>query len=108
MSNELTQKSSLDASIEGARRFGASVDETRRIHSIVSANTTSDIRSFELTFDHDSADRLAVWVKLFIDTNLPPSRAKIAELDRATTTIRSELLKANIPFWPYVVIRSSS
>jgi hypothetical protein len=108
MAKDLAQKSSLDASIEGAKRFGASVDETKRIHSLVSANTTSDIKSFEVTFGHDSADHLAVWVKLFVDKDLPPSQEKIAELDRATTTIRSELLKANIPFWPYVVIRSSS
>jgi hypothetical protein len=105
MAKEHAQKSSLDASIEAAKRVGASVDETRRIHSLVSANTTSDIRSFEVTFGRDSADHLAVWVNLFVDKDLPPSPEKIADLDRATTTIRSELLKANIAFWPYVVIR---
>jgi hypothetical protein len=108
MAERRTQKSSLNASIERAKKIGASVEETERIHSVVSANTTSDIKSFEVTFDHDSSDNLAVWIKLFVDKNLASSKEKIDELNRTTTNIRSKLLDEKISFWPYVVIRSSS
>lgn len=108
MAKRVTPGSSLEASIEAAKRFGASVDETKLIHSVISANTTPDIQSFEMTFGQDSDDHLAVWVKLFVDKDLPASDEKIAELTRTTTTIRSKLLKEKIAFWPYVTIRSSS
>jgi hypothetical protein len=108
MAKRATQRSSLDASIKGAKRFGVSADETKRIHSIVSANTTSDIQSFEVTFGSDSTDQTAVWVKLLVDKDLPQTDERISALNRATTAIRSELLKADISYWPYVTIRSSS
>jgi len=108
MAKHIIARSSLESSLESAKRFGASADETKRIHGVVTANTTQDIRSFEVTFDHDADDQLAVWIKLFVNEDFPTTHEKISDLNRAATTIRSELLKEKISYWPYVVIRSSS
>jgi len=100
-------RSSLDASITEARRFGASVEEARHVHDLVKANTTADIRSFEVKFGPDSTDSIAVWINLFVDKDFPPSREKLSDLNRIADKIRSELLKENFRYWPYVAVRSN-
>lgn len=100
-------RSSLDAVIEDARKFGASVDTARRVHNLVTANTTSDIQRFEVKFAPNSTDRLALWVDLFVNQDLSPSQAKVDTLNKVAKTIRLKLLNENLDYWPYVTIRSS-
>lgn len=107
MANDLTAKSSLEASIKEAQRFGASPDEARQIHDLVRANAASGIvKNFELKFGPDSTNNRAVWVLLVVDKDLSPSQEKISELNRVASNVRSALLRANLAFWPYVDIRS--
>ena len=108
MVRELSSKSSLDVAIEEAAKFGASVDEAKRIHSVVSANTTPDIQGFQLKYGPDSNDELAIWIRLLVDENVSLSNEKVANLHRTATKIRSELLKQNLRLWPYVIVRSST
>jgi hypothetical protein len=108
MARGLTNKSSLDVAIEEATKFGASVEEAKRVHSVVSANTTPDIQGFQVKYGPDSNDELAIWVRLFVDENLSLSDEKVANLNRTATKIRSELLKENLRLWPYVIVRSSA
>ena len=104
-----TSRSSVEASIEEAKKFGASPEEARRIHELVAANTSADIvRSFELKFGPDSTDNKAVWVQLLVDDELRPSKNKITELNKLASKIRSVLLRSNLEFWPYVDVRGRS
>jgi len=98
--------SSLNEAINEAKRFGASVEEARHVHDLVKANATGDIRSFEVKFGPDSTDSIAVWINLFVDKDFPPSRAKLSDLNKIADKIRSELLRENFRYWPYVAVRS--
>jgi hypothetical protein len=104
----VTQESSLDSAIEYAKRFGASVDQAKRIHDLVSRNKTPEIQFFEVKYGPDSDDRLAVWITLVVGKDYPQTPQKISNLSRTATAIRAELLKENMGVWPYVVVRSST
>jgi hypothetical protein len=109
MANDITVKSSLENSIKEAQRFGASVEEARLIHNLVQANTApSAVRNFELKFGPDSVNNRAVWVNLFVEEDLHPSKEKISELNKIASRIRSLLLHEKLDFWPYVEIRGRS
>ena len=109
MAKGITAKSSLEDSIKEAQKFGASVEEARLIHNLVQANTApSAVRTFKLKFGPDSANNRAVWINLFVDEDLHPSREKISELNKVANRIRSLLLNEKLDFWPYVEIRGRS
>jgi hypothetical protein len=105
--NRNVTKSSLEDSIEEARKFGASADEARQIHNLVQATTApvGAVRNFELKFGPDSANNKAVWVRLVVDNDLNPSDEKITELNQIADKIRSQLLRENLSVWPYVDFR---
>jgi hypothetical protein len=99
--------SSLENSLEEAKKVGASPDEARVIHDLVSANTDPQfVRMFEVKFGPDSSDKSAVWIYLVVDDDLHPSKEKIAKLNENVNRVRSALLDKNIRFWPYVEVRS--
>jgi hypothetical protein len=109
MANDITAKSSIDDSIKEAQRFGASVEEARLIHNLVQANTAPTVvRNFELKFGPDSVNNRAVWINLFVEEDLHPSKEKISELNKIAGRIRSLLLREKLDFWPYVEIRGRS
>ena len=102
-------KSSLEATLEEARKFGASPDEVRLIHNVVQANTSPEIvRDFEIKFGPDSLNNRAVWVQLVVDNDLNPSHDKISRLTTISKKIRSALLQENLNYWPYVEYRGRS
>lgn len=106
MTRDVTEKSSLDRALEQARAFGASVEETRRIHEVVSANTSPEVLTFEMQFGPDSSNNRAVWVHLLVEEDLKAPREKISRLNKIATQVRQALLSANLSIWPYVDVRS--
>jgi len=58
-----------------------------------------------LHFGPDSADNKAVWIDLFVDSDLIPSNEKIARLNSIVDKIRSDLLETRLSMWPYVEVR---
>ena len=106
MSKTLTAKSSIEASIEEAKRFGASAEDARKIHRTVSDNIPPKlVKEFQVRFGPDSVNNKAVWIDLIVDEDLKPSNEKIAKLNEIVRRIQSALLRANLDFWPYVDIR---
>jgi hypothetical protein len=106
MASRDTTNTSVDASVEEARRLGASAEEALKVHHIVNANTAPEIvRSFEVEFGSDSANNPAVWVHLIVDPDLNPSREKISELNGIARKVRFALLDGGFAFWPYVDFR---
>jgi|SRR5579862_9495509 hypothetical protein len=100
-------RSSLDDAIREAKRVGASVEEARLVHDLVKANTSPEIRSFEVKFGPDSTNNIAVWIDLFVDKNFSPSRENLGYLNRIADKIRTDLQKNNFRYWPYVEVRSN-
>jgi hypothetical protein len=106
MENDLTNGSSLQASIDEAERFGAPAEKARQIHDLVEANTSSEfVRGFEVNFGPDSTDSPAVWVHLIVDSDLRPSKEKISELSEVVRKVRTALLQKNLGLWPFVDVR---
>jgi hypothetical protein len=88
--------------------FGASVPEARKIHQIVKRHKFPSAvkREFEVSFGEDSGGQQAVWIWFAVDEDLTPSAAKISELTAFVRSVRADLLNANLPFWPYVDVRT--
>ena len=100
-------RSSLDAVIEDARKFGASVDTARRVHNLVTANTTSDIQRFEVKFAPDLTAPIGALGRSFREPGFITVSGKVDTLNKVAKTIRLKLLNENLDYWPYVTIRSS-
>jgi hypothetical protein len=101
-----TSLSSMEETIREAEEFGASVEEARKIHDVVNANTTpSVVKTFQVKFGPDSTDNRAVWIRLIVENDLRPSSERIAELNREANKVRTALLRENLSFWPYVEVR---
>jgi hypothetical protein len=106
MENNLTNGSSLEATLDEAERFGAPAEKARHIHGLVEANRSSEfVRGFEIEFGPDSTDSPAVWVHLIVDPDLKPSKKKISELGEVVRKVRTALLQENLDLWPYVNVR---
>jgi hypothetical protein len=104
--NKATLSSSMEDTIKEAEEFGASVEEARRIHKLVKANTSPDVvRSFDVKFGPDSANNRAVWIHLIVENDLKPSLEKISELNREADRVRNVLLRQKLNVWPYVEVR---
>jgi hypothetical protein len=96
----------MEETIREAEEFGASVEEARKIHDVVNANTTpSLVKTFQVKFGPDSTDNRAVWIRLIVENDLRPSSERIAELNREANKVRTALLRENLSFWPYVEVR---
>jgi hypothetical protein len=106
MENNLTNGSSLEATIGEAERYGASAEMARRIYHLVETNSSSEfLRRFEIEFGPDSTDNPAVWVHLIVDADLRPSKEKIAKLGKVVRKVQAALLRENLGLWPFVDVR---
>ncbi len=104
--DRITLSSSMEDTLKEAEEFGASVDEARKIHELVSANTSPEVvKSFEVKFGPDSANNRAVWVRLIVENDLKPSLKKISELNKQADRVRAVLLRESLDVWPYVEVR---
>src|SRR6266705_2053617 len=92
-----TVPSSWEETLKEAKEFGASVDQARRVHDLVSANTSPElVKSFEVKFAPDSANNRAVWIRLLVENDLKPSPKKISELNKGASKVRSVLLNEDL------------
>ena len=107
MVKELIRGSSLEASLEEARQFGASSEDARRIHEIVEANLSPIVRGFDLKFDMDSTNKPGVWVSLFVEEDLRPPQKKISEWSSASRKVKNALLDERSSFEPYPYVSVS-
>jgi hypothetical protein len=106
MTRDTTERSSVEATIIEAEKFGASAEEAQKIHQLVKENTSPHVvRNFELDFGPDSVNNRAVWVHLIVDSDLKPSQEKISELNKIVNRVRHALLQEKLNFWPYVDVR---
>ena len=106
MENNLTNGSSLEATIGEAERYGASAEMARRIHHLVETNSSSEfVRRFEIEFGPDSTDSPAVWVHLIVDADLHPSKQKVVKLGKLVRKVQAALLRKNLGLWPFVDVR---
>jgi hypothetical protein len=92
------------------RSVMASVPEARKIHEVVKRHTFPRTvkPKFEVNFGEDSSGQRAVWIWFFVDEDLKPSEAKISELTNFVSSVRSDLLNADLAFWPYVDVRTEN
>jgi hypothetical protein len=104
--DQITLSSSMEETIKEAQEFGASVEEARKIHDLVKANTSPKVvKSFEVKFGPDSESNRAVWVRLIVENDLKPSPKRIAELNKEADKVRTVLLREKLDVWPYVEVR---
>ena len=107
--NTAEQNESLQASLEAARRIGASVDEVRKIHDLIKKQPPpTNVRGFELRFGKDSTGDNAIWIRFFVEDEKTPNPRQISQLTDFGNIIRSQLLGADIHYWPYVEFRAAS
>src|SRR5882724_9203438 len=92
------------------RSVGASLPETRKIHEVIKRHTFPRTvkPKFEVNFGEDSSGQRAVWIWFSVDEDLKPSEAKISELTNFISSVRSDLLNADLAFWPYVDVRTEN
>lgn len=62
---------------------------------------------FTIEFGEDSTGEPAVWIWFLVDDDLNPTKQKISELNHFANTVRSALLRAKMPYWPYVEFRAA-
>jgi len=99
----------FETSVEEARSIGASVDEVRRIHELVKRHRfPADVRSFEVNFGRDSTGDPAVWIWFLVQDDNNPSEEKIDGLNQFANSVRSDLLKADLRYWPYIDFRAAA
>ena len=92
---------------EHSYRGAATGEEGRffsQLHSLVPPTET--IKQIDFRFGEDSDDTPAVWITIHAKADVNPSKKKIAELNRATETLRSAVLNSQFKRWPYVQIRA--
>jgi hypothetical protein len=108
MSKNTVLKPSFKALVEGAKDIGVSPEEVRRIQKVVQQQRVpADVRAVEVNFGRDWTGAPVAWIKFLVDDDLDPSNEKIARLNRLTSSVRRDLLKANPPYWPSVGLRAA-
>ena len=106
---EQTKTQTLETLVEEAMTIGASPQEVHQIHDSVKRHPLpANVRSFEVNFGRDSTGDPAMWIWFLVDNDNNPSKEKIDELNRFANSVRSDLLKANLRYWPYVDFRAAS
>ena len=99
---------SLQESLDAAKRYGASVDEVERIHGLIkSRKLPPGVKDFEIKFGTDSTGDLAMWILFLVEDDKNPSQEKISKLREFGNQIRTELLSADLRYWPYIDFRSA-
>jgi hypothetical protein len=96
-------------------RFGSATSppEAAQIRRIVDARLRKDgrmlhgVKAVEVDFGEDSTGDPAVWISLTVDDEISPSQQRISELSDLARSLRDEILKTGIAYWPYVNFRVS-
>lgn len=88
---------------------GASTEEARKIHDVVRRHSLpAGINSFLVKFGEDSAGERAVWISFVVGPEFSESKHSISALNRFVREVRSDLLSAKLPYWPYLDIVGAS
>lgn len=100
---------SLQASLDEAKRFGISAEEARKVHKLIrKRRLPADVKSFEVRFGKDATGDPAIWIWFLVDDDINPSAEKISRLSEFGDLVRSDLLGADLRYWPYVDFRAAS
>jgi hypothetical protein len=82
---------------------GASVAEAKKIHSLVRKHALpAGVREFVVRFGEDSAGERAVWISFIVPRDFQDSKDSILTVNNFVREVRSDLLRANLPYWPYL------
>jgi hypothetical protein len=109
MKNKRAKETSLEDVLTEAKKFGASPEQARLVHSLIKKHHfPHTVRTFQVKFGQDSTSSPAMWIVFLVDEDLKPSSEKISELNKFADEVRSELLRENLTFWPYVEFRAVS
>lgn len=81
-------------------------DEARMFHQIISriGRLPEGVRLVKFRFGEDSDGAPAVWITFVAQDDLKPSKEKIADLQRVTNEVRSEILRSGSERWAYVEV----
>jgi hypothetical protein len=84
----------------------ASGDEATVFHEIIRkiGHLPEGVRRVEFHFGEDSEGAPSVWITFVASDDLRPSKAKIAELQRAMNEVRSQVIRSGTERWPYIEI----
>ncbi len=70
------------------------------------AGRVSDNARMGFRFGEDSDGQPAVWVTLYVPSDLDPNPRTVGNLKRISEDIRTEILSSEFERWPYVQIRT--
>tara|TARA_R110002049_G_scaffold156750_1_gene321816 strand:- start:529 stop:816 length:288 start_codon:yes stop_codon:yes gene_type:complete len=65
------------------------------------------IKNVEVVLGSDSSGAPAARIYFFIDNDVSPSAKEMSELSKFAETIRDDILKEDLEYWPYVRFRES-
>src|SRR5437016_4322816 len=103
------KKQTFKSLVEDAKGIGISPEDVRQIQKVVKRHRfPADVHAVEVNFGRDWIGAPAAWIRFLVADDLDPSEEKIARLNRFTSSVRRDLLKANPPYWPYVGLRAAS
>ena len=80
-------------------------EERQRIEGIIERHVDDrpeGVRRAEPTFSEDHTGYPAVFVTLFVDKNLEPTKEKIEELNDYVQVLIDDILEGDPDYWPYV------
>jgi hypothetical protein len=85
------------------------VEEVRKIHDLIKKQELPEnVRGFQLRFGKDSTGDTAVWIRFVVRDNKNPTQREISRLTDFGNVVRSQLLNADISYWPYVEFRTAA
>ena len=67
---------------------------------------SDEISRIDFRYGESSDGSPAVWITVVVPADLRPSKDKINALNRATESIRKDILEADTDRWPYVKIET--
>jgi hypothetical protein len=86
---------------------GASTAEAKRVHNLVRRHTLPvGMRDFVVRFGEDADGERAVWISFIVPRDYQDSNEKISAANDFVREVRSDLLRANLPYWPYIELIS--
>jgi hypothetical protein len=60
----------------------------------------------QFRFGEDSDGEPAVWITLFVQPDVNPSRETINEIDQLSESIRNEVINSDFRRWPYIQVKT--
>jgi hypothetical protein len=97
------KKQTLKELVQRARGVRIPPEEVRQIQKVVKKHRLPpDVLAVEVDFGLDWTGDPAAWIHYFVEDDLHPSDEKIARLNNFAASVRSDLLKINYSYWPYI------